>query len=143
VRGCHWSYSVPFSGACFWVNLQLYILIPVLSFRSDNISSFCILLYQIYDWEAASQAGECKVHHCKSFCNVLLLAFALLSHHSSVLELFSSLQQENFPFLAEYSCSRSRTTFYYILGSLVFMEESPVKFRTFMEPLQRVRGWIF
>ncbi|KAG2613325.1 hypothetical protein PVAP13_4KG342500 [Panicum virgatum] len=46
--------------------------------------------------------------------------------------------QENFPFLAEYKCSRSRTTFYYILGSLVFMEDSPVKFRTFMEPLQQV-----
>ncbi|XP_062227825.1 uncharacterized protein LOC133926086 isoform X3 [Phragmites australis] len=45
---------------------------------------------------------------------------------------------ENFPFLAEYRCFRSRTTFYYILGSLVFMEESPVKFRTFMEPLQQV-----
>ncbi|AQK82964.1 ARM repeat superfamily protein [Zea mays] len=47
-------------------------------------------------------------------------------------------QPENFPFLAEYKCSRSRTTFYYILGSLVFMEDSPVKFRTFMEPLQQV-----
>ncbi|CAL5041654.1 unnamed protein product [Urochloa decumbens] len=45
---------------------------------------------------------------------------------------------ENFPFLAEYRCSRSRTTFYYILGALVFMEDSPVKFRTFMEPLQQV-----
>ncbi|CAN6207099.1 unnamed protein product [Urochloa humidicola] len=45
---------------------------------------------------------------------------------------------ENFPFLAEYRCSRSRTTFYYILGSLVFMEDSPIKFRTFMEPLQQV-----
>jgi hypothetical protein len=114
----------------------------VLSFRSDNISSFCILLYQIHDWEAASQAGEHKVYHSKSFCNVLPLAFALLSLHS-VLELLSSLQQEDFPFLADYSCSRSRTTFYYILGSLVFMEESPVKFRTFMEPLQQVHGLVF
>ncbi|TVU01218.1 hypothetical protein EJB05_53345 [Eragrostis curvula] len=62
----------------------------------------------------------------------------LLLKLESVKFIIANHSQENFPFLAEYSCSRSRTTFYYILGSLVFMEESPVKFRTFMEPLQRV-----
>ncbi|XP_040377848.1 exportin-7-A isoform X2 [Oryza brachyantha] len=46
--------------------------------------------------------------------------------------------RETFPFLEEYGCARSRTTFYYILGFLVFMEDSPVKFRSFMEPLLQV-----
>ncbi|KAJ3676579.1 hypothetical protein LUZ60_003991 [Juncus effusus] len=46
--------------------------------------------------------------------------------------------RENFPFLEEYRCSRSRTTFYYILGHLIFMEEGNVKFKTFMEPLLQV-----
>jgi hypothetical protein len=47
-------------------------------------------------------------------------------------------QRENFPFLEEYRCSRSRTTFYYTLGYLIFMEDSPVKFKTSMEPLLQV-----
>ncbi|VAH60290.1 unnamed protein product [Triticum turgidum subsp. durum] len=46
--------------------------------------------------------------------------------------------RENFPFLEEYRCVRSRTNFYYILGCLVFMEDGPVKFRSFMEPLLQV-----
>ncbi|KQK17379.1 exportin-7-A isoform X2 [Brachypodium distachyon] len=46
--------------------------------------------------------------------------------------------RENFPFLGEYRYVRSRTNFYYILGSLVFMEDGPVKFRSFMEPLLQV-----
>jgi len=62
----------------------------------------------------------------------------LLLKLESVKFFIASHSQENFPFLAEFKCSRSRTTFYYILGSLVFMEDSPVKFRTFMEPLQQV-----
>ncbi|PNT70346.1 exportin-7 isoform X3 [Brachypodium distachyon] len=45
---------------------------------------------------------------------------------------------ENFPFLDEYRCVRSRTNFYYILGSLVFMEDGPVKFQSFMKPLMQV-----
>ncbi|XP_073110621.1 uncharacterized protein [Elaeis guineensis] len=46
--------------------------------------------------------------------------------------------RENFPFLEEYRCFRSRTTFYYTLGYLIFMEDSPVKFKSSMEPLLQV-----
>ncbi|XP_020528285.1 exportin-7 isoform X3 [Amborella trichopoda] len=46
--------------------------------------------------------------------------------------------RENFPFLDEYKCSRSRTTFYYTIGWLIFMEDSPVKFKTFMDALLQV-----
>ncbi|CAA6655624.1 unnamed protein product [Spirodela intermedia] len=45
---------------------------------------------------------------------------------------------EHFPFLEEYRCSRSRTTFYYTLGWLIFMEDSPVKFKAAMDPLFQV-----
>ncbi|KAK1281191.1 hypothetical protein QJS04_geneDACA015059 [Acorus gramineus] len=45
--------------------------------------------------------------------------------------------REHFPFLEEYR-SRSRTTFYYTLGWLIFMEDSPVKFKSSMDPLLRV-----
>lgn len=46
--------------------------------------------------------------------------------------------RENFPFLEEQRCSRSRTTFYYSIGWLIFTEDSPVKFRSCMEPLSQV-----
>ncbi|RRT56111.1 hypothetical protein B296_00048072 [Ensete ventricosum] len=46
--------------------------------------------------------------------------------------------KENFQFLEEYRCLHSRTTFYYTLGYLIFMEDSPVKFKASMEPLLQV-----
>ncbi|KAJ6694854.1 hypothetical protein OIU74_014060 [Salix koriyanagi] len=46
--------------------------------------------------------------------------------------------REHFPFLEEYRSSRSRTTFYYTIGWLIFMEDSPVKFKSSMEPLLQV-----
>nr|XP_018674150.1 PREDICTED: exportin-7-like isoform X3 [Musa acuminata subsp. malaccensis] len=46
--------------------------------------------------------------------------------------------KENFRFLEEYRCLHSRTTFYYTLGYLIFMEDSPVKFKASMEPLLQV-----
>ncbi|KMZ72113.1 putative Exportin-7 [Zostera marina] len=52
----------------------------------------------------------------------------IVGHHS----------REHFPFLDEYRCSRSRTTFYYTLGWLIFMEESFVKFKSSMDPLLQV-----
>ncbi|KAJ4956852.1 hypothetical protein NE237_013635 [Protea cynaroides] len=49
----------------------------------------------------------------------------IIAHHTG----------EHFPFLEQPKCSRSRTTFYYTIGWLIFMEESPVKFRSSMDPL--------
>ncbi|XP_031377633.1 exportin-7 isoform X1 [Punica granatum] len=46
--------------------------------------------------------------------------------------------REHFPFLDQNRCSRSRTTFYYTIGWLIFMEDSPVKFKSSMEPLLQV-----
>ena len=50
------------------------------------------------------------------------------------------MQREHFPFLEEYKCSRSRTTFYYTIGWLIFMEDSPIKFKSSMDPLLQVRA---
>ncbi|WOL16370.1 exportin-7-like isoform X2 [Canna indica] len=52
----------------------------------------------------------------------------IIAHHT----------RENFAFLEDNRCSRSRTTFYYTLGYLIFMEDSPVKFKSSMEPLLQV-----
>eukprot|EP00850_Spirogloea_muscicola_P007102 SM000035S13082 [mRNA] locus=s35:297618:305506:+ [translate_table: standard] len=52
----------------------------------------------------------------------------ILGHHS----------REHFPFLDEYSSSSNRTTFYFTLGRLLFMEDSPAKFKAFIAPFQLV-----
>ncbi|KAK2988430.1 hypothetical protein RJ640_023977 [Escallonia rubra] len=49
----------------------------------------------------------------------------IISHHT----------REHFSFLKDYRCSRSRTSFFYIIGLLVFMEDSFLKFKSSMDPL--------
>ncbi|GFP93940.1 Ran-binding protein 17 [Phtheirospermum japonicum] len=46
--------------------------------------------------------------------------------------------REYFPFLEEYRCSRSRTTFYYTIGWLIFLEDSAALFKSSMDPLLQV-----
>ncbi|XP_071721383.1 uncharacterized protein [Rutidosis leptorrhynchoides] len=46
--------------------------------------------------------------------------------------------RERFPFLHEYRGSRNRTKFYFTIGWLIFMEDSPVKFNSAMDPLLQV-----
>ncbi|CAI9102605.1 OLC1v1000900C2 [Oldenlandia corymbosa var. corymbosa] len=46
--------------------------------------------------------------------------------------------KEHFPFLEEYRASRSRTTFYYTISSLIFLEDSPLLFKSSMDSLVQV-----
>ena len=52
----------------------------------------------------------------------------VLQHHT----------REHFPFLDDPACSRNRTTFYYTLGSLIFLEadSAAARFKAFIVPLQ-------
>ncbi|KAL9235176.1 hypothetical protein vseg_009963 [Gypsophila vaccaria] len=62
----------------------------------------------------------------------------LLLKLDTVKFIVSNHTRDHFPFLEERRCSRSRTTFYYTIGWLIFMEDSPVKFKSSMEPLLKV-----
>uniref|UniRef100_A0A7N2M263 Importin N-terminal domain-containing protein n=1 Tax=Quercus lobata TaxID=97700 RepID=A0A7N2M263_QUELO len=50
---------------------------------------------------------------------------SIISHHD----------KEHFPFLDDFRCSRSRTTFYFAIAALIFMEDSLLKFKSSMDPL--------
>ncbi|CAH9102460.1 unnamed protein product [Cuscuta europaea] len=52
--------------------------------------------------------------------------------------IISNRNREQFPFLRDHGGSRCRTTFYYILGLLIFMEDSLMKFKASMDPLLQV-----
>ncbi|KAK2991730.1 hypothetical protein RJ640_004258 [Escallonia rubra] len=84
-----------------------------------------VIFLQIYDRKATFKVGYSEIHSCTPYCK-------------SIQELFSYSSREHFPFLEEYRCSRSRTTFYYTLGWLIFMEDSPVAFKSSMDPLLQV-----
>lgn len=46
--------------------------------------------------------------------------------------------QEHFPFMQEYCNTRNRTTFYFTLGRLLFMEDTPGQFKAFMSPFDSI-----
>lgn len=46
-----------------------------------------------------------------------------------------------FPFLTDPANLRNRTTFYHTLARLLFMEDTPAKFKSFVAPLQQA-GWV-
>ena len=48
------------------------------------------------------------------------------------------LPADYFPFLTDPSNLRNRTTFYHTLARLLFMEDTPAKFKSFVAPLQQV-----
>ncbi|XP_019159433.1 PREDICTED: exportin-7-like isoform X2 [Ipomoea nil] len=52
----------------------------------------------------------------------------IIAHHT----------KEHFPFLEKHVCSRTRTTFYYAIGWLIFVEDSSAKFKLSMDPLRQV-----
>ncbi len=52
----------------------------------------------------------------------------ILTHHTS----------EYFTFLNEPANGRARTIFYHVLARLLFMEDSPARFKTFVAPLHQV-----
>ncbi len=55
------------------------------------------------------------------------VAFILVNHTS-----------KNFAFLDQAVNSRARTSFYHTLARLLFMEDTPAKFKAFVAPLQQV-----
>ena len=54
----------------------------------------------------------------------------ILQHHTA----------EHFAFLDDPANARNRTTFYHTLAKLLFMEDTPSKFKSFVAPLQQVRA---
>ncbi|KAK8609422.1 hypothetical protein V6N13_061871 [Hibiscus sabdariffa] len=101
----------------------------------DNYHEYCRLL------------GRFRVNYQAGFPDDLsenpLDNVELLQDQLDCFPYLCRFQREHFPFLEEHRCSRSRTTFYYTIGWLIFMEDSPVKFRSSMEPLLQILKTLF
>ncbi|XP_022640688.1 exportin-7-B isoform X3 [Vigna radiata var. radiata] len=62
----------------------------------------------------------------------------LLLKLDSVKQMISNKNRDLFPFIENWECFRSRTTLYYTIGMLIFLEDNPVKFKSTMEPFSQV-----
>lgn len=86
--------------------------------RSEELVHSSLMLFQ--DLASGYMSG-------KLLMKLDAVAF-LLQHHSSA----------HYSFLDHPANGRSRTTFYTTLARLLFMEDTPAKFRAFVAPLQQV-----
>ncbi|KAK7393039.1 hypothetical protein VNO78_21490 [Psophocarpus tetragonolobus] len=62
----------------------------------------------------------------------------LLLKLDTVKHIISNQNRDQFPFIENWECFRSRTTLYYTIGMLIFLEDSPLKFKSAMEPFLQV-----
>ncbi|XP_020224285.1 exportin-7-A [Cajanus cajan] len=62
----------------------------------------------------------------------------LLLKLDTVKHIISNQNRDQFPFIENWECFRSRTTLYYTIGILIFLEDSLLKFKSAMEPFLQV-----
>ncbi|KAG4982771.1 hypothetical protein JHK87_027520 [Glycine soja] len=62
----------------------------------------------------------------------------LLLKLDTVKHILSNQNRDQFPFIENWECFRSRTTLYYTIGMLIFLEDSLLKFKSAMEPFLQV-----
>ncbi|XP_038886030.1 exportin-7 isoform X3 [Benincasa hispida] len=120
---------------------QLYARLSELLGLNDHLQLLNVIVSKIATNLKCYTESEEVIDHTLSLFLELASGYMtgkLLLKLDTVKFIVANHTREQFPFLEEYRCSRSRTTFYYTIGWLIFMEESPVKFKSSMEPLLQV-----
>ncbi|KAH9619691.1 hypothetical protein KSS87_015760 [Heliosperma pusillum] len=108
---------------------------------SDHLVLLNVIVSKIATNLKCYTESEEVIEHSLTLFNELASGYMtgkLLLKLDTVKFIVSNHTRDHFPFLEERRCSRSRTTFYYTIGCLIFMEDSPVKFKSSMEPLLKV-----
>ncbi|KAF2537504.1 hypothetical protein F2Q68_00023235 [Brassica cretica] len=120
---------------------QLYARLKDLRGLDDHLMLLNVIVCKIATNLKCYTQSEEVIGHTLSLFHELASGYMtgkLLLKLETVNFIISNHTREQFPFLEEYRCSRSRTTFYYTVGWLIFMEDSSIKFKTSMEPLMQV-----
>ncbi|XP_018511240.1 exportin-7-B isoform X2 [Brassica rapa] len=120
---------------------QLYARLKDLRGLDDHLMLLNVIVGKIATNLKCYTQSEEVIGHTLSLFHELASGYMtgkLLLKLETVNFIVSNHTREQFPFLEEYRCSRSRTTFYYTIGWLIFMEDSSIKFKTSMEPLMQV-----
>ncbi|KAJ6702388.1 hypothetical protein OIU74_013527 [Salix koriyanagi] len=120
---------------------QLYARLSELLGLSDHLLLLNVIVSKIATNLKCYTESEEVIDHTLSLFLELASGYMtgkLLLKLDAIKFIVANHTREHFPFLEEYRSSRSRTTFYYTIGWLIFMEDSPVKFKSSMEPLLHV-----
>lgn len=120
---------------------QLYAKLSELLGINDHLVLLNVIVSKIATNLKCYTESEAVIDHTLSLFLELASGYMtgkFLLRLDTVKFIVSNHTRDHFPFLEEHRCSRSRTTFYYIIGWLIFMEDSPVKFKSSMEPLLKV-----
>ncbi|KAK4797341.1 hypothetical protein SAY86_029667 [Trapa natans] len=120
---------------------QLYARLSELLSLNDHLVLLNVIVGKIAtNLKCYTQSEEVIDHTLSLFLELAsgYMTGKLLLKLDAVKFIIANHTREHFPFLEEYRCSRSRTTFYYTLGWLIFMEDSTVKFKSSMEPLLQI-----
>ncbi|KAI3829282.1 hypothetical protein L1987_03401 [Smallanthus sonchifolius] len=120
---------------------QLYGRLSELLGLQDHLQALNVIVGKIATNLKCYTESEEVIDHTLSLFLELASGYMtgkLLMKLETVKFIVANHTREHFPFLHEYRCSRSRTTFYYTIGWLIFMEDSPVKFKSSMDPLLQV-----
>ncbi|KAL4590442.1 hypothetical protein LXL04_003372 [Taraxacum kok-saghyz] len=120
---------------------QLYTRLSELLGLHDHLQALNLIVGKIAINLKCYTNSEAVIDHTLSLFLELASGYSsgkLLMKLDTVQFIVANHTREHFPFLHESKGSRSRTTFYYTIGWLIFMEDSPVKFKASMEPLLQV-----
>ncbi|RQO84373.1 hypothetical protein POPTR_001G036100v4 [Populus trichocarpa] len=120
---------------------KLYARLSELLGLSDHLLLLNVIVSKIATNLKCYTESEEVINHTLSLFLELASGYMtgkLLLKLDAIKFIVANHTREHFPFLEEYRSSRSRTTFYYTIGWLIFMEDSPVKFKSSMEPLLQV-----
>ncbi|XP_047307170.1 exportin-7-A-like isoform X3 [Impatiens glandulifera] len=120
---------------------QLYGRLAELLGLNDHLLVLNLIVGKIAtNLKCYAQSGEVIIHTLNLFQEMAsgYMTGRLLLKLDTVQFIISHHNREHFPFLEDFRCLRSRTSFYYIIGQLVFMEDSLPKFKSSMDPLMKV-----
>ncbi|KAJ0266295.1 ARM repeat superfamily protein [Hirschfeldia incana] len=120
---------------------QLYARLKDLLGLDDHLMLLNVIVDKIATNLKCYTQSEEVIGHTLSLFHELASGYMtgkLLLKLDTVNFIMSNHTREQFPFLEKHRCSRIRTTFYYTIGWLIFMEDTRINFKTSMEPLAQV-----
>ncbi|KAL7225616.1 hypothetical protein ACSBR1_020889 [Camellia fascicularis] len=120
---------------------QLYTRLSELLGLHDHLLILNVIVGKIATNLKCYAESEEVINHTLSLFSEMATGYMtgkLLLKLDTIQYIISHHNREHFHFLENYSCSRCRTTFYYTIGLLIFMEDNLLKFKSSMDPLLQV-----
>lgn len=120
---------------------QLYARLSELLGLNDHLLVLNVIVRKIATNLKCYAESEDVINHTLSLFLEMATGYMtgkLLLKLDTIQYIISHHNREHFQFLEDFRCFRCRTTFYYTIGVLIFMEDNLMKFKASMGPLSQV-----